>query len=114
MKKSMGAGRLTERVVIEGMTTAPDGYGGATRTWATVVEAWAAVELRAAGEQGGQGAERGATAALITLYRTMTITDAHRLVWDGRQWDITGVLRGPPHEPFMTLQVEHVAGRGGA
>jgi SPP1 family predicted phage head-tail adaptor len=109
-----GVGQMTERITIEGMSETPDGYGGSTRTWATVLEAWAAVEVLSATEQGERGGERGVTSAQVTLYRTTVVGSEHRLVWDGRNWDITGVLRGPAHEPFMTLEVEHVAGRGGA
>lgn len=77
-----GAGRLTERVVIQQRADVSDGQGGATTTWSTLATVWAAVLPRPAVAESLQAGAVTATGGYdIEIRYRMDVTAKMRLLW---------------------------------
>lgn len=97
----MRAGPLDRRIAIQGKTVSQSDSGEEQVSWATTATVWAAkVENR--------GAERF-TAKQITGHAVVTfrfrwsdataaITSEHRIVYEGREYDVTDVREIGRHE----------------
>lgn len=89
----MRAGRMDRRIEIQGKTITPDAHGEETEGWATIATVWA--EKRENG-----GSERFTAQQLIgsqvVTFRfrwsnaVKVITSEHRILFDGRIYEIEG------------------------
>lgn len=89
----MQAGQLRERIAIEAMTVVADGMGGETPTWATVATVWGRVRVQMGQEQfaSAAGQVQGVISHKVNLRARsggVTLTNRHRLLWDGRRLEI--------------------------
>jgi len=92
----MQAGQLRERIAVEAMTVVADGMGGETPTWATVTTVWGRVRVQLGQEQFSSAAEQvqGVISHKVNLRAKaggVTLTNRHRLVWDGRRLEIVTI-----------------------
>jgi len=102
----MQAGKLDRRITLQGATESQSDSGEIIYTWGNVATVWA--ELVSA-----KGNERFANAQLIgkaiTTFRfrystaTKVITTKHRVVYDGREYDIVDVREPKRRE---TLEID--------
>lgn len=90
----MEAGKLDRKITIERATVTTGALGGETRTWATYATAWAEYTPVSDGERWRAG-QMGATATARFVVRWSSalalVTEADRIVHDGRTFGIVGV-----------------------
>jgi SPP1 family predicted phage head-tail adaptor len=90
----MLAGTLDRRIDIQRATVTLDGFGGESRTWATIGNLWASMTPISDGER-FRSDERAAdiTTRFVVRWSSLTSTvDAKdRLIFDGRTFEIYGV-----------------------
>lgn len=96
-------GDLTELVSIYAETRTPDGYAGATTLWTEQSQAWAEVTPLFVGEREIAGAVRDVTQYRFTLYRDLTVTQQHVILWNGQPYGIRGLRLGGAREMFMDI-----------
>lgn len=108
--REVTAGDLTELIAIEREDRAADGYGGSTRAWSQVAEAWAYVEALYIAEREHQGALRAVAQARVTIYADAVadpgVDEAMRVIWNGKPWVIRGVRPARGSQMFVELIVE--------
>jgi SPP1 family predicted phage head-tail adaptor len=75
-------GRYNRRVTIEVMTTAADGSGGQTESWATFGRAWVEATATAGGERLEAGAMQASQNWRIETHWRSDVTTSHRLAAD--------------------------------
>jgi len=93
----MKAGRLRQRVTLEGVTTSQNTYGEAVPTWATVATVWAEVTplMAQVREQVAAVANQisSRTPYQVRLrYRTGLQPSTHRVVWEGKTLEVEAVM----------------------
>ena len=96
------AGTLDRRITLQTFATTQDEYGDVLETWADEVTLWADVQLLA-GLERVQAAQTMAVmdARFIVRWRADIQPGTHRVVYDGRTYQIEAVVelgpaRGPP------------------
>jgi len=99
-------GELDQMVTFQEAQTAPDGHGGQTVSWVDVASAWAKVEPVRASESETRGGVRAVAAYLFEMHRRADLTEAMRIVWDGREYNIREIRIGAPREITMTVVAE--------
>ena len=88
----MRAGELDRRVTIEYKTEAPDTSGQPIETWKTLFETWATVRpLRGDERYMSEQTVASADTQFRIRFRA-DITPLNRINYDGRIYDITGVI----------------------
>jgi len=89
----MRAGRLRQRVTIQGKVVTQDTYGAEEITWTDVVTVWAAVEpLR--GREFLEAQREGAevTTRIVMRYRA-SVTPEMRVVFGDHTYDVLSVIQ---------------------
>ncbi len=87
----MRAGRLRKKVTIERYTATRGSYGEEVETWATLLAVWAAIEP-ASGTEAVQGGAVDAKVTHMVTMRHTDITQADRITWSSRVFNIVRVL----------------------
>lgn len=81
----MQPGQLDQRVVIEGPTQVPDGYGGFIDAgWGEVATVWASVEPLRGGEAIANMQVTARQTYRLWFRRSVSVTPANRLKWGDR------------------------------
>lgn len=81
----MDAGRLRERVTIEGETRVANGQGGWKTGWAAIARNVAAEIVGMSGDEALRlGVERSTTLYRVRIRKRAGVTAANRLVWKGQ------------------------------
>lgn len=102
----MKAGELSDRVVVERATTASDGMGGQTVTWATAYTLWAKVRPVKGRETEYQARLAAVETFLIVVRYGPTITAEDRISWDGKKLNIRTVQDRDGDSRWLTIEAE--------
>ena len=89
------AGQYDERVIIQNLTEGLDGFGDPTKSWADQVATWAQV-LSLRGDEPfirSQTLSKAAIKFRIRYNSGITITEAHRIVYDSVNYDIKHIAK---------------------
>lgn len=84
-------GEKDKRIVIEVNTPTKDGDAGLVPSWATHVSAWASVKPIGSGEGPRSSAIRSITKFEMRMWYQAGVTQAMRVSWDSRYFDIEGL-----------------------
>ncbi|OAN53892.1 hypothetical protein A6A04_13450 [Paramagnetospirillum marisnigri] len=87
----MDAGRLDRRVTIQALTTSSDALGGVTETWADLATVWAQFLPGAGKEAYSAAAVHAEAQARFRIRWRSDVTTVHRVIYDGKAWDILAV-----------------------
>lgn len=113
------AGKLRERIRLDGVVQTPDGYGGRMTSWAKFAVVWAGVEPPASG--GSEQTEGGQIAPVytyrFTIHRRVDLKETMRVVWPvdsvsgenvagSREFNLRSIGLGPSSDLFMVLDAE--------
>ena len=105
----MDAGRLRERVTIEGEVRKPNGQGGFTTGWATVARSVPAEIIGLTGDEALRlGVERSASQYRVTMRRRSDVSPKNRLKWKGQIMAIRSVVpdaRDPNVAIVLTAEI---------
>lgn len=102
----MEAGRLRERVTIEGETRVKNGQGGFTTDWTEVATKVPAEIIGLSGDEALRlGAERSSSQHRVRIRRRGDLTVKNRLVWKGHVMAIKSVLPDPREPQAMQLLI---------
>lgn len=93
--------RLSHRLTLERPVRAPDGGGGASVTWETVADMWAAVEALGGGERVDVGRLAGDVNARITIRHRDDVTPAMRFRIGTQVYEIVAALDGDGGRRFL-------------
>ena len=88
----MPAGRYRHRITLQNATITRDEYGGVIRTWRDLDTVWAAVDTLKGDEYFTARTLRNAVSYRVTLRYRSDLTPHHRLLFEGRTFDIEAVL----------------------
>jgi SPP1 family predicted phage head-tail adaptor len=94
-------------VTLQEVTMTADAYGAETESWSDVDTVWANVETESQAEQSNTSdAVVGVTSYKFTLrYATdRDVTQRHRLLLDGRTFDIVSALNRDERRRFFEVQ----------
>ncbi len=81
-------GHLRHRVTLEASAAAPDGAGGATKTWSALAELWCAIRDIGGNEHYEAGGLKGSVTHLLTLRPHPDLAPARRLRHGTRVFEI--------------------------
>ena len=88
----MPAGRYRHRITLQNATITRNEYGEVIRTWYDLDTVWAAVDTLKGDEYFAARTLRNAVSHRVTLRYRSDITPHHRLLFEGRTFDIEAVL----------------------
>jgi SPP1 family predicted phage head-tail adaptor len=99
----MDVGSLRHRVTLQTPTSAADGDGGYTDTWATLVTVWASVVPATARdlERAVAGTVQSSATHLVTIRYLAGVTTKTRVLFGTRTLQVTGVQN--PEERNISL-----------
>ena len=86
-------GALRRRLVLEGLTRAPDGAGGVTDTWSVVAIFWGSIRPRTGAETFDGSRTEGRITHDIWIRPRADIAPGQRLRSNGRLFNIRAALR---------------------
>jgi len=87
----MRAGNLDRRVTFQRLATTPGRGGEPTKAWADAFTTWAQVRDVSASERASAPKEMAQRSSTFTIRWRSDVTESMRIVYDGREWDITGI-----------------------
>lgn len=88
----MRAGKLDRVLDIEAVTITQDEYGSPVEAWAPFVTGLRAQIVQASTEEYFRASGEGATSTIVFRTRFVAgVTNTHRIIYDGRQFDIDEV-----------------------
>jgi SPP1 family predicted phage head-tail adaptor len=96
-------GALRELLTLESQARVADGGGGASVTWETVAELWAAVRPITGDERLRADQVAGRVTHEVWIRRRSNVTPAMRFRIDTRILDIVAVLAGPRRSHLKCL-----------
>lgn len=99
----MQAGRLRHTVIIQENTDTQSGRGEVTDSWDTALTVRAAVDPLTARELLAADQQLGEISHKIVIRYNATVTEAHRVLWGTRIFDIQGVIRPGEHRNYLEL-----------
>ena len=105
----VGAGQLTDLVVIQQNTTTADSQGGRSSSWSTLARVWASVTPSSASEQLIVQAVQSAVGYAVTIRYRADVTPSMRVSWTPHQHttaktlQILGVYPLDGHRAFLML-----------
>lgn len=104
----MRIGELTERVSIDRATTASDGHGGQTVTWAAVYSrgVWAKVQSVRGREEERHGRLATVETYLVTVRFGISAETTDRVVWRGKTMNIRAAADREGTREWWTLECE--------
>ena len=98
-------GALRHRLVLESAARVPDGGGGATRTWTTLAELWAAIDPIKGTESVVAEAVAGRVLFSIHIRYRTDVTPAMRFRLGTRIFEILAVLDADDRRRFLKCLV---------
>lgn len=101
-------GKMRHRVTIQQQSQAQDSHGQETEVWADVETVWASVRPVSGREFFAASGERSDITHEILLRYEPTLTPRHRIVYDGRIFDVVAVLNSDERDRFLDVKaIEH-------
>lgn len=87
----MHAGKLDRRIVIQLKSLSQNAYGEAIETWADLAEVFAQYLTGGGNERFSSAQVYAETQGRFRIRWRADITPQHRIVFDGKEWDILAV-----------------------
>jgi len=97
---------VRERVAIQTISLADDGYGGKTETLSTLATVWAKVSPVKGREVEKSGRMESVETYLVMIRYRADVTTAHRILWSGKLLNIRSVQNRDEKRQFLTLECE--------
>lgn len=107
-KGCLCAGDLRHRVELQAASTTRDRVGGLVTTWATLATVWAKVEPMSARESWWRQQMNAAAAWKISLRYRADLTTKHRIVYDGRTFEVRGVTDPDQGKRYLELACDEL------
>lgn len=85
------AGKLDRRIALQEKTASKDALGGLTESWVTIANVWAQYLTGGGSERFSSAQIYAETQARFRIRWMASITPEHRIVYDGKEWDILSV-----------------------
>lgn len=104
--RNVQPGDLDQLIDVQVETTTADDLGGRSRTWTTIRQHWAQVTPLIGREGEAHGTLRAVARVRFTIYADRDITARHRIVWDGRVYNVTEPRYQATHHRFMDVIAE--------
>jgi len=104
----MRPGALDQRITLQRYTTTADGGGGVTRTWSDLATVWAGVMAKSGRESLEEG-RINATFAVVFTIRNRDVRETDRIIWQGENYNIRGVLREGGRAMYLRIEAERGA-----
>ena len=111
MARQIGAGSLDRRIEIQRKIEATDAFGGKPKNWSTLIEVWARFLPVSDGEKWRAGMVESREIARFTVRHnrvTAGVTGADQIVFDDRDWGITGTKEVMGRSRFIEITAEAV------
>lgn len=102
----MQIGRLRNRVTIQQLTTANDGQGGRTKTFATLANVWARFEPWKGNENVTSGQQSSELLTRVTIRYRDDVKPKQRIVFGARTLEIVTILFGNTPDEIEMLCAE--------
>lgn len=102
-------GELRHRISFQSLTRTPDGLGGATESWATVVTVWASIEPAGKERNFAQRIEDVYTHKIRIRKRT-DITATMRVLFGSRIFQVKAIAADLERKDFQTVLAEEFVG----
>lgn len=112
----MRAGDLNKKATFETLTRTPDGGGGFTEIWGSPLTVWAQFSPERGRERIQAGRVADALAGVLRIRsssRTRAITTQHRVLLDGRYWNIRSAANPDQRNDMLELTIEASGGGQG-
>jgi SPP1 family predicted phage head-tail adaptor len=107
----MNPGKLDRRVQLQSKTVTKDTAGAPVETWTTFATVWAAKAEQGSREFKAFGQVQAECTALFTARYLSIITAEHRIVCDGRIFEITGTPLEQGRRELLVLPAKETKGR---
>ena len=88
---TLPAGKRDRRVVIQAATQTQNSFGEPVESWSTVTTVWAEVRPISGQMRFTAARELSTEAALFRILYLSTLTERHRLSYNGKAWKIVGL-----------------------
>lgn len=102
----MRAGRIRQRITIQRATETTDSYGQKTLTWATHKAMWSMLEFDGGSEQREAMRTQGVRSGTATMRYLSDVTEKDRFTFDGRTFQIVGVVNVDRHHGETILRFQ--------
>lgn len=105
----MDAGKFKERVTFERLSTSTDSEGSTVETWATLFSRWSNVQINNAVEtfKNNQSFQTRAGFAIVRKdASTSTLTANDRMIYNGEEWEILGVINVSNADEYLELGIQ--------
>jgi SPP1 family predicted phage head-tail adaptor len=99
----MNIGKLNRKITIQSPPTSKDAGGELTGTWSTFATPWSKITDKASTEAMGEGSEVMTTVRSFVIRYRSGITNAQRIYYDSKYWQIVGVLELAKNE-YLEIQ----------
>ena len=105
-------GKLGQRITLQRQVETPDGGGGLVRIWANVPHnacPWADVKAKAGREGLDEGRMNATYVVVFTIYNRTDLSEKDRIVWNGENYNIRGILRMGDRKLYLQIEAERGA-----
>lgn len=102
-------GKLDQRITLQRQIETPDGGGGVVRMWGNVANnacPWANVKAKAGREGLDEGRTNATFIVVFTIYNRTDLSEKDRIVWNGENYNIRGILRTGDRKLFLQVEAE--------
>ena len=97
------AGKLKQRIKLQAKSVTRDAMGGEVITWVDQAEIWASAEPLRGREFFAAQQEQSETTIRFRMYYLAGVTNAWRVVWETRAYDITEAI--DPYGSHKILEI---------
>lgn len=109
----MSAGALDQLVTFQRFTRTADGGGGFTEAWADLplnATVWANARAKSGRESMTDGQTAATFVVVFTVYNRDDVTELDRIVWEGVNYNIRGILREGGRALMLKIEAERGVG----
>ena len=97
-------GGMRHRITLERQQTTQDSVGQTVDTWTTLRKVWAKIKPLGAREFYAQSGEHAQITHEVYVRHGVGATAADRISYDGRTFDIRGVINQGERDKYLTLR----------
>jgi SPP1 family predicted phage head-tail adaptor len=98
-------GEMRERIEFQSLTETPDGQGGATESWVTFWQCWAAIKISRGGESNFAEQIRVTYDRDIFIRRKDGLNTNMRVIFRGRNWQVKAIEYLDEEQFFQKISV---------
>lgn len=105
----MQSGQMDQRITLQRFSETPDGAGGYTAQWADFpadARVWASVKAKSGRESLTEGRTSATFVVVFTIYNRSDLSELDRIVWNGENYNIRGILRMGGRDVRLSIEAE--------